>query len=154
MIRKGIYFAVWMAIGGACLSVQGCAQLGVQSVCQQALLGTAVGVVVAGQCLEQGVNVLMNTAVYTVGGFRRPYQQTPSLDELDRFKCPNNGKVVLTLTRSDGTLCEVTLMKQGETYAGPQGEHYSGVPSDEQIRSRYGSLLSGKSAGTQRPWDH
>ena len=154
MIRKGICFVIWTVIGGACLSVQGCAQLGVQSVCQRALLGTAVGVVVAGQCLEQGVNVLTGSAVYVVGGFRRPSQQAHSLDGAHRFKCPNNGKVVLTLTRSNGTLCEVTLMKQGETYTGPQGEHYHGVPSDEQLRSRYVVLLSGKSAGTQRPLDH
>ena len=154
MIRRGIQFAMWTVIAGACLSGQGCAQQGAQSVCQQALLGAAVGVVVGGQCLEQGVKLLKNTAVYTVGGFRRPYQQTPSLDGSQRFKCPNNGKVVLALTRNDGTLWELTLMKQGETYAGPQGEHYFGLPSNEQIRSRYGALLSGKSAGTQRPSDH
>lgn len=154
MIRKSVYFAVWTTIGGACLSVQGCAQGGVQSLCQQALLGTAVGVVVTGQCLEQGVNVLMNGAVYTIGGFRRPHQHTLSPDERDRFKCPNNGKVVLTLTRSNGTLCEVTLMKQGDSYTGVQGECYHGLPSDGQLRSRYLDWPSGKSAGTQRPWDH
>ena len=135
MTAKGLNSIIWTISGVGCLGVQGCAQTGVQSICQQTLLGVAVGVVVTEQCLEQGASALLEGVTCTFGGRHR---QTRYLDTVRRFKCPNDGKVTLTLTHGNGTLYELTLMKQGKTYAGPQGECYRTVPSDEQLKSRYG----------------
>jgi hypothetical protein len=138
MIRRCLYTIIWTIVGGGCLGVQGCAQTGVQSICQQALLGVAVGVVVTEQCLEQGASVLLGGVTYTFGGLEGRHWQRFEVDAAHRFKCPNNGMVVLTLNHDNGPSYEVALIKQGQTYTGPQGEHYPSIPSDEQLRLRYG----------------
>ena len=138
MIRKGLYSIIWTIVGGGCLGVQGCAQLGIQSVCQQALLGVAVGVVVTEQCLEQGAGALLGGVTCTFGGLEGRHRQRRDLDVARRFNCPNNGMVVLTLSHDNGLLYEVALIKRDQTYTGPQGEYYPPIPSDEQLRLRYG----------------
>jgi len=141
MVRKSLYSILWTITGAGCLSVQGCAQSGAQSVYQPALLSVAVGVVATEQCLEQTARALIETATSALGGRPRP---TRELDKLHRFACPANGRVVLTLRHDNGTSCEIAMMKHGRTYTGPQGEHYVSIPSDEQLRLRYGLEQSPK----------
>ena len=138
MIAIGLNSIIWTIIGVGCLGVHGCAQTGVQSICQQTLLGVAVGVVVTEQCLEQGAGALLGGVTYTFRGWGGRKLQSYDVDAAHRFRCPNNGRVVLTLSHDNGPSYEVTLMKQGQTYTGPQGEHYPSMPSDAQIRLRYG----------------
>lgn len=139
MIRKTLSIIIlWAIISAGCLGVQGCAQTGKPSMLDQALIGAAVGVVVTEQCLEQGINALWRSATYALGGFSGGEHQAFNLHAVDRFKCPSDGKVVLTLHHDSGLSYEVTLMKQGRAYTGPKGEYYPALPSDEQLRLRYG----------------
>ncbi len=46
--------------------------------------------------------------------------------------------VVINVPNRDGSYTPVTLIRQGNDYIGPQGEHYPGNPSVEQLRALYG----------------
>ena len=137
MTRKIQYHVLCAIIGVGCLGVLGCAQTGVQPLGQKALLHVGVGVIFAEQCIEQGVGTLLGVATRALEGQAQQIDGL-ALEEGHRFACPSNGKVTLTLSHDHGAIYEVTLIKQGQSYTGPQGEYYPSIPSDEQLHLRYG----------------
>jgi hypothetical protein len=46
--------------------------------------------------------------------------------------------IVVEVTNSNGSKTPVQLIKQGDIYIGPKGEHYDQLPIEEQLWTVYG----------------
>jgi hypothetical protein len=48
------------------------------------------------------------------------------------------GPITVWITNSNGSRTSVKLTRHGSGYIGPQGEYYTGMPANEQLRMVYG----------------
>ena len=46
--------------------------------------------------------------------------------------------VTVWITNSNGSQTPVKLLKNGPNYIGPGGEHYNGMPTEEDLKKLYG----------------
>ncbi len=60
--------------------------------------------------------------------------------------------VVVWVTNSNGSRSKVILIKEGPGFVGPHGEHYSSMPTEDQLRVLYGLGLREKTRTTVTVW--
>lgn len=78
-----------------------------------------------------------------VGPSNEYYQTMPTEDQLKamygmRSNAPAQNSVIIWLESSTGPDIPVVLTKEGSDYVGPKGEHYSSIPTKEQLKMIYG----------------
>lgn len=57
--------------------------------------------------------------------------------EIDALRAEQN-TVTIWVTNSNGSRTPVTLRRSGPNYIGPGGEYYTSMPTEEQLKQRYG----------------
>jgi hypothetical protein len=85
---------------------------------------------------------LTPSGVGFVGPSDEYYPNMPTEEQLRasyglRSNAPVDNTVTVWLEHIDGTKIPVVLTKEGSDYVGPKGEHYSELPSQEQLRVMY-----------------
>jgi hypothetical protein len=86
---------------------------------------------------------LTPSGVGFVGPSNEYYPTMPTEEQLKaqygiNSNAPTDNTVTVWLENIDGSKIPVVLTKEGTDYVGPKGEHYSEVPSKEQLRQLYG----------------
>jgi len=75
-----------------------------------------------------------------VGPNGEQYKSLPTADQLKAIYAPaaDNAEVGVMITKADGTQTVVTLKRKGTGYVGPNGESYTTMPTEEQLKAVYG----------------
>lgn len=86
--------------------------------------------------------VLVKDGAEFVGPRNERYAKLPSEKQLvllygNGLESPGPDIVTVWVDMDKGMQIPITLRKEGETYIGPSGEQYSGMPSEEQLLSLY-----------------
>jgi len=120
-------FGVGMALAGLSLilSSGGCGIIG----------GGLLGGIIGYQSGEALAGAAIGAAVCGAGDIAR------AVGDLGKPKCPpkpTDCTVTVKIRNENGSFTPVTLVKRGCEYIGPQGEHYSSLPTEEQLRPYYG----------------
>ena len=104
-----------------------------------ALLGTAlgagVGALAGGDTESALVGAAVGGGVGYIAGNESDKKKTQA--EIDAVRAEQN-IVTVWITNSNGSKVPVKLRKEGPGYIGPRGEHYSTLPTEEQLRTVYG----------------
>jgi len=107
------------------------------------LLGAGLGALIGHQSGHTGegaaIGALSGAALgggagYAVGkGMDKNREQDAAINQavLDA------NTVTVNIRNSDGSFTPVRLVRQGTTWVGPQGEFYTAIPTEEQLRQRY-----------------
>lgn len=104
-----------------------------------ALLGTAIGAGVGALAGGDTEGALVGAAVgggvgYVAGN---ESDKAKTRAEIETVRAEQNIETIW-ITNSNGSKVPVRLRKEGPSYIGPRGEHYSSLPTEEQLRSVYG----------------
>ena len=104
-----------------------------------ALLGTAIGAGVGALAGGDTDGALVGAAVgggvgYVAGN---ESDKKKAQAEIDAVRAEQNIETVW-ITLSNGSQYPVRLRRDGPGYIGPRGEHYSSLPTEEQLRPVYG----------------
>jgi hypothetical protein len=86
--------------------------------------------------------VLIKDGTEYVGPRNERYAKLPSEKQLvllygNGLESPDPDIVTVWVDMDKGMQIPITLRKEGETYIGPSGEQYSGMPSEDQLLSLY-----------------
>lgn len=76
--------------------------------------------------------------VVVVNGFEYQYDGTYYYAPVNGTYVRVEAPVVMKIVNSDGTITEISLIKNGYVWIGPRGETYTSFPSHDQLRSIYG----------------
>ncbi len=104
-----------------------------------ALLGTAAGAGVGALAGGSTEGTLIGAAVgggvgYILGNEQDKKKTRAEMDSLRH----EMSTVMVKVTNSNGSIIQVPLRKQGVGYAGPRGEYYDKLPTEDQLRPVYG----------------
>ncbi len=104
-----------------------------------ALLGTAAGAGVGALAGDSTEDTLVGAAVGGGVGYILGSEQDKKKTqaEIDTLRQEMN-TVTVNITNSNGSISQVTLIKQGVGYVGPRGEYYDKLPTEDQLRPIYG----------------
>jgi uncharacterized protein YcfJ len=110
------------------------------------LAGAGLGAVVGHQSGETGAGAAIGAAVGGAGGYvigneqdkaQMAQQQAATQAPASQAYASAN-TVVINVQNKNGSFTPVTLNRVGNEYVGPRGEHYLGLPTEEQLRKVYG----------------
>jgi hypothetical protein len=74
-----------------------------------------------------------------VGPNGEQYSALPTADQLKPIYAPADGdQVGIQITKTDGTTTVVTLTRKGTAFIGPNGESYATMPTEDQLKAKYG----------------
>lgn len=74
-----------------------------------------------------------------VGPNGEKYSFLPTAEQLRAIYAPADGdQVGVQITKNDGTQTVITLTRKGNEFVGPNGETYSTLPTEEQLKETYG----------------
>lgn len=74
-----------------------------------------------------------------VGPNGEQYKSLPTAEQLKAIYAPaENSEVGVMITRADGTQTVLTFKRKGTGYVGPNGESYTTMPTEEQLKAVYG----------------
>lgn len=111
-----------------CLSVCGCNEgMKWHPVYEAALIGGVVGLVVGHQHDEECQGAAIGAAIGAAGCYLKQYDELASVQD-----------VVIEVACEDGSIVPVVLKKKEGIYICPNGEHYSKLPGQEELREVYG----------------
>ena len=104
-----------------------------------ALLGTAVGAGVGALAGGDTESALVGAAVGGGVGYiaGNESDKKKTQQEIAAVRAEQN-VVTVWITNSNGSKVPVRLVKDGPGYIGPRGEHYTTLPTEEQLRPVYG----------------
>jgi len=104
-----------------------------------ALLGTAIGAGVGALAGGDTEGALVGAAVGGGVGYiaGNESDKAKSRAEIEAVRAEQNVETIW-ITNSNGSQYPVRLRKDGPGYIGPRGEHYSSLPTEEQLRPVYG----------------
>ena len=135
MLKRFVTLTLWASIALALACTAGCetdAQTG-------ALIGTAVGAA-AGQAIGGDTKAtLIGAGLGAAGGYMIGGEQDKkkTRGEIAAVRAEQN-TVTVWITNSNGSQTPVKLLKNGPNYIGPGGEHYNGMPTEEDLKKLYG----------------
>ena len=122
-VRSGFFF-----VGGCESDAQTGAAIG-------ALAGAGIGQLAGGDTEA----TLIGAAVGGGAGYMIGNEQDKQKAAADRDKLREEmNTVMVKVTNSNGSIIQVPLKKQGVGYAGPRGEYYDKLPTEDQLRPVYG----------------
>ncbi len=111
-----------------CLSICGCNKgMKWHPVYEAALIGGVVGVVVGHQYDEDCQGAAIGAAIGAAGCYLKQYDELASVQD-----------VVIEVASEDGSIVPVVLKRKEGIYICPNGEHYSKLPGQEELREVYG----------------
>lgn len=110
------------------------------------LAGAGLGAIIGHQSGETGAGAAIGAAVGGAGGYvigneqdkTETNQQVAATQAQANAAYASANTVVVNVKNSNGSVTPVTLNRVGNEYVGPKGEHYLGVPTEEQLRPVYG----------------
>ncbi len=104
-----------------------------------ALLGGAVGAGVGALAGGDTKGTLIGAAVGTAVGYGlgNEADKKKTRGEIAAVRAEQN-TVTVWITNSNGSQTPVKLLKNGPNYIGPGGEHYNGMPTEEDLKKLYG----------------
>jgi hypothetical protein len=74
-----------------------------------------------------------------IGPNGEQYTILPTADQLKPIYAPADGdEFGVQITKNDGTQTVITLTRKGTAYVGPNGESYTALPTEEQLKTTYG----------------
>jgi hypothetical protein len=74
-----------------------------------------------------------------IGPNGEQYSTLPTADQLTPIYAPADGdEVGIQITKNDGTQTVITLTRKGTEFVGPNGESYATMPTEEQLKAKYG----------------
>ena len=135
MVKTLMTILIVVAVSLGLILVAGCesdAQTG-------ALLGTAAGAGVGALAGGNTEGTLVGAAVgggvgYILGNEQDKKKTRAEMDSLRH----EMSTVMVKVTNSNDSVIQVPLRKQGVGYAGPRGEYYGKLPTEDQLRPVYG----------------
>lgn len=128
--------ALILAASGGC-GDDGGARLKLSPIYQSALWGAAIGGIIGYQSDEAGEGAALGAAVFGIGEL---LQQTDKMHDKKKEHRHEDQEeeVVIQIQNENGSTTPVVLKKKGDTYTGPNGEHYNRLPTAEQLQPIYG----------------
>ena len=141
-MKKSTLQIVSFLIAGPALT--GCASTGASNRAPQGallggLLGAGLGAIVGHQSGHTAEGAAIGGALGAGGGYvvgNEQDKQQLHAENLQAVQAANT--VVINVTNTNGSITPVTLQRQGGEYIGPKGEHYTQMPTPEQLRPVYG----------------
>ncbi len=97
--------------------------------------GAGIGALVGGDTKSTLIGAGLGGAVGYGLGNEGDKKKTRA--EIDSLRQQQN-TVTVWITNSNGSKSPIVLRKSGPTYIGPQGETYTSMPTEEQLRQLYG----------------
>jgi len=135
MLRRFVTLTLWAAVAVTLAVTTGC-ETDAQNT---ALLGTALGAGVGALAGGDTEGTLIGAAVGGGAGYiigNESDKQT-TRGEMASIRAEQN-IVTVWITNSNGSTTPVRLRRSGPGYIGPRGEHYSQLPSNEDLAKVYG----------------
>ncbi len=115
-------------VGVLCLSVCGCNEdMKWHPVYEAALIGGVVGLVVGHQYDEDCQGAAIGAAIGATGCYLKQYDDLALAED-----------VIVEVANENGSIVPVVLKKMEGIYICPNGEHYSRLPGQEELREVYG----------------
>ena len=108
-----------------------------------ALLGTAIGAGIGALAGGDTEGALIGGAIgggvgYMAGNeSEKKKTEQKTQQQIANIQAQQN-VVTVWITNSNGSQTPVKLTKDGPGYIGPRGEHYSSLPTEEQLKQVYG----------------
>ena len=103
------------------------------------LAGAGLGAIIGHQSGHTAEGAAIGAATGAAGGYMIGNEQDKTqlqAQSAQAFQAANT--VVINVKNSNGSITPVTLTRQGNVYAGPKGELYTQVPTEDQLRPVYG----------------
>ncbi|MFC1635785.1 hypothetical protein ACFL5Z_13180 [Planctomycetota bacterium] len=102
-----------------------------------AIGGAIVGGIIGYQSDETGEGIAVGAAICGVGQLLEEIDKESEKRE-EKHKEERAEQVIVEIHNSNGSITPVKLKKKGDTYMGPKGERYDGLPTEEQLKPIYG----------------
>ncbi len=103
------------------------------------LVGAGLGAIIGHQSGETGEGAAIGAAAGALGGYALGNEQDKTeLQAQTNYALQTANTLVINVKNSNGSVTPVTLNRQGNVYVGPKGEHYTQLPTEEQLRPVYG----------------
>lgn len=110
------------------------------------LAGAGLGAIIGHQSGHTGEGAAIGAAVGAGGGYMigneqdkaETNQQVAATQAQANAAYASANTVVINVRNSNGSITPVTIQRVGNEYLGPKGEHYLGLPTEEQLRPVYG----------------
>ena len=80
----------------------------------------------------------MGAAIFAIGTLLEQTDKMPEKHREKKEKDEDEQEVVIQIQNDNGSMTPVVLKKKGDTYMGPNGEHYKRLPTAEQLKPVYG----------------
>ena len=105
---------------------------------ESALWGAAIGGIIGYQSDEAGEGAALGAAIFGIGTLLEQTDKMPDEHREKKEKDEDEQEVVIQIQNDNGSMTPVVLKKKGNTYMGPNGEHYKRLPTAEQLKPVYG----------------
>ena len=131
-MRKGVAVGLLAVAVAAALAVGGCAN----NAQTGALAGGALGAV-AGQAIGHNTGgTLIGAAAGAGGGYIVGNEMDKSKTNQDMAAQRDaNNTAIVNVHNSNGSISSVMLRRNGNMWVGPNGEQYTSLPTEDQLRS-------------------
>ena len=103
-----------------------------------ALWGAAIGGIIGHQSDEAGEGAALGAAIFAIGTLLEQTDKMSDEHREEKEEDQDEQEVVIQIQNDNGSLTPVVLKKKGDTYMGPNGEHYKRLPTAEQLKRVYG----------------
>ena len=139
MLKRFVTLMVLVAVSVCVMFVGGCETESQNS----ALLGTAIGAGIGALAGGDTEGALIGGAIgggvgYMAGNeSEQKKTQQKTQQQIANVQAQQNTETIW-ITNSNGSQTPVRLTRNGPGYIGPNGEHYSSLPTQEQLRQVYG----------------
>jgi len=137
-----ILVSLVLLLGSGC----GEQEMKLKPIYDQAILGAIVGGIVGHQSDETGEGVAIGASLFALGEI---------LNQVDNGnkKSDNNSEVstrtiapretiketyIIEIHNDNGSVIPIEIIKDGDQYVGPSGEHYDKLPTEAQLKPHYG----------------
>ena len=131
---------VLSACGGCGGNSSNDGRLKLHPIYESALWGAAIGGIIGYQSDETGEGAALGAAIFGIGALLEQTDKMPDeqREEKEEEEDQDEQEVVIQIQNDNGSLTPVVLKKKGNTYMGPNGEHYKRLPTAEQLKPVYG----------------
>ena len=135
MAKKITTIMLIMAVGLSVALIGGCES----DAGTGALLGSGIGAGVGALAGGDSEAMLIGAAVGGGAGYMLGNEGDKKKAAQDRESIRGEMNIVtINITKSNGSVSQVRVRKQGVGYVGPRGEFYDKLPTQEQLRPVYG----------------
>ena len=105
---------------------------------ESALWGAAIGGIIGYQSDEAGEGAALGAGIFGIGALLEQTDKMSDKHREEKKEDEDEQEVVVHIQNDNGSLTPVVLKKKGNTYMGPNGEHYKRLPTAEQLKPVYG----------------